>query len=166
MAPTSYQRTYAGPVAVQPTSRAELAQESLSGPAIGALVAAATIYLGFNAGGFFPAAPAVVGAALCLLMVLGVMLVRRPFESFTPALLVPLGLLAGFAIWTLASAIWSDATGRALIEFDRALLYVLVFAFCGMLVPGRRRLEWGLRGSARSAGSRGSPPTSGRSRPT
>jgi O-antigen ligase len=49
-------------------------------------------------------------------------------------------------VWTLVSAAWSDASGRALLEFDRALLYVLVFAFFGMLVPGKRRLEWGLRG--------------------
>ena len=123
----------------------------MRGPAVGVLVAAMTIYLGFNAGGFFPAATASVAVAVCLLAVLGVMLVSRPFESFTPALLVPLTLLAGFAIWTLASALWSGASGRALIEFDRALLYVLVFAFFGMLVPGRRRLEWGLRGFALAA---------------
>jgi O-antigen ligase len=141
----SYQRTYRAPVAVKPSSGAELTQ-LLRGPAVGALIAAMTVYLGFNAGGFFPAAPAVVVIALCLLTVLGVMLVSRPFEGFTPGLLVPLGLLTGFAIWVLASALWSDATGRALIEFDRVLLYLLAFAFFGMLVPGKRRLEWGLRG--------------------
>ncbi len=113
---------------------------------MGFLIAMMTIYLGFNAGGFFPGATATVVLAVCLLMVLGVMLVSRPFESFTPALLVPLALVAAFAIWTLVSAAWSGASGRALLEFDRALLYLLVFAFFGMLVPGKRRLEWGLRG--------------------
>lgn len=116
------------------------------GPAVGVLIAAMTIFLGFNAGGFFPAATATLAIAVCFLMVLGVMLVSRPFESFTPALLIPLALFAGFAIWTLVSATWSGSSGRALIEFDRALLYLLVFAFFGMLVPGKRRLEWGLRG--------------------
>ena len=109
-------------------------------------IAGLTVFLGFNAGGFFPGATAIAALVVCLLAVLGIMLVSRPFESFTPGLLVPLALLAGFAVWTLVSAAWSHAPGRALLEFDRALLYVLVFAFFGMLAPGKRRLEWGLRG--------------------
>jgi O-antigen ligase len=118
----------------------------LRGPAVGVLIAVFTVYLAFNAGGFFPGTTATATLAVCFLLVLGAMLVSRPFESFTPGLLVPLALLAGFAAWTLISATWSDAPGRALLEFDRALLYVLVLAFFGMLVPGHRRLEWGLRG--------------------
>lgn len=120
--------------------------ESGRGPLVGVIVAAATIYFGFNAGGFFPGSVAVVTLAMAVLVVLGVMLISRPFEGFTPALLVPLGLLAAFAAMTLLSATWSGAAGRAILEFDRALLYVLVFAFFGMLVPAHRRLEWGLRG--------------------
>ncbi len=123
----------------------DLAQ-ALRGPAIGVAIAGLTVFLGFNAGGFFPGATAIAALVVCLLMVIGIMLVSRPFESFTPGLLIPLTLLAGFAVWTLVSAAWSGAAGRALLEFDRALLYVLVFAFFGMLAPGRRRLEWGLRG--------------------
>jgi O-antigen ligase len=119
---------------------------ALRGPAVGVPIAGLTVFLGFSAGGFFPGATAIAALVVCLLTVLGIMLVSRPFESFTPGLLVPLALLAGFAVGTLVSAAWSDASGRALLEFDRALLYVLVFAFFGMLVPGKRRLEWGLRG--------------------
>jgi O-antigen ligase len=119
---------------------------SLRGPAVGLVLAALTVFLGFNAGGFFPGSTATAAIALCFLVVLGAMLVSRPFESFTPAFFIPLGLLAGFAAWTLISASWSGATGRALLEFDRVLLYVLAFVFFGMLVPGKRRLEWGLRG--------------------
>ncbi len=135
----------------QPQRRSPGPLEALRGPAVGAVLAAFTVYLGFNAGGFFPGATANAAIAVCLLLVLAIMLVSRPFESFTPALLVPLGLLALFAAWTLASALWSGASGRALLEFDRALLYVLVFAFFGILVPGKRRLEWGLRGLAAAA---------------
>lgn len=123
----------------------ELAQ-TVRGPAVGVVLAALTVFLGFNAGGFFPGSTATAAIAVCFLVVLGAMLVSRPFESFTPAFFIPLGLFAGFAAWTLVSATWSGATGRALLEFDRALLYVLVFVFFGMLVPGKRRLEWGLRG--------------------
>jgi O-antigen ligase len=125
--------------------------QRLRGPAVGILIAALTVYLGFNAGGFFPGATAVATLGACALLVLGIMLVSRPFESFTPALIVPLSLLALFAIWTLVSAAWSGASGRALLEFDRALFYFLVFAFFGMLVPGKRRLEWGIRGLAVAA---------------
>jgi len=130
--------------------RPDLGQR-LRGPAVGVLIALLTVYLGFNAGGFFPGAVAVAAVAVCVALGLGIMLVSRPFESFTPALIVPLALLAAFAVWTLLSATWSGASGRALLEFDRALLYVLVFAFFGMLVPGKRRLEWGLRGFAVAA---------------
>jgi O-antigen ligase len=132
---------------LQPEHRtpANVAQ-TLRGPAVGVLIAVLTVFLGFNAGGYFPAATATATLAVCFLLVLGAMLISRPFENFTPGLLIPLALLAGFAAWTLVSAVWSDAPGRALLEFDRVLLYVLVFAFFGMLVPGHRRLEWGLRG--------------------
>jgi hypothetical protein len=76
---------------------------------------------------------------------------RRPFAGFTPALLVPLGLLGGFAVWTLASTKWSDGSARVLIEFDRALLYVVALAFFAMIAAGRRRLDWGIRGLAVAA---------------
>ncbi len=120
--------------------------QALRGPAVGVAIAGLTVFLGFNAGGFFPGATAIAALVVCLLAVLGIMLVSGPFESFTLGLFLPLALLAGFAAWTLVSAAWSHAPGRALLEFDRALLYVLVLAFFGMLVPGKRRLEWGLRG--------------------
>ena len=117
----------------------------MRGPAVGVLLAALTIYLGFNAGGFFPGAAADAAIALsALLRARGDARSAGPSSSFTVGLLVPLGGCSPlFAAWTLLSALWSDAAGRALVEFDRALLYVLVFAFFGMLVPGRRRLRVG-----------------------
>ncbi|MDA0171282.1 O-antigen ligase family protein [Solirubrobacter taibaiensis] len=44
------------------------------------------------------------------------------------------GALALLAIWTLASATWSDAPARALAEFDRTLLYALVLVLTGSAV--------------------------------
>jgi O-antigen ligase len=126
-------------------------RRSLPGPAVGAVLAALVIYLSFNAGGFFPGATAIATVAVCALLALGILLVKRPFESLTPALGIALGLLAGFALWTLASAAWSGADGRALVEFDRAFFYVLVFALFGLLLRAERRLEWGLRGFAVAA---------------
>jgi O-antigen ligase len=147
---------------VQPKSRASrpgkpAAQPPLDrgrdllGPAAGALLAVLTVYLAFNAGGFFPGSVARAALVICVLLVLAVALIRRPFAGFGPAWAVPAVLLAGFAVWTLASALWSDAAGRALLEFDRALLYLLVFTLFGVLGAGGRRLDWGLRGLAVAA---------------
>jgi O-antigen ligase len=115
------------------------------------LIAALTVYLSFNAGGFFPGATAYAVLAACAVLVLAVASIKRPFAGYTPAFVLPLALLAGFALWTFASALWSGAPGRALVESDRALLYLLVFAVFGMLGSAGSRLEWGLRGFAVAA---------------
>ena len=52
---------------------------------------------------------------------------------------------AGFASWTLISGTWSDAGGRALVEFDRALLYVLALAFYATVPRDRGSLTVLLR---------------------
>ena len=64
------------------------------------------------------------------------------------------GLLAGagaaltlFTVWTLLSADWSGATTRALLEFDRSLLYLLVLVLAGLAagrLGGPGRVLWGL----------------------
>lgn len=120
-------------------------------PLVALPLAALTIYLCFNAGGFFPDGTAYATIGACGLLALGVLLSRRPFAPFGAALTVPLALLAGFAVWTLASALWSETTWRSLFEFDRALLFTLVFAFFGLIGAGERRLEWGMRGFALTA---------------
>jgi O-antigen ligase len=124
------------------TDRGQLAL----GLATGALLAGLTLYLGFNAGGFFAGTTAIVTIALCLLSAAGLLFLPKPLENLTPALLVPLALLTGFAAWTLASATWSGGSARALIEFDRSLLYVLALFFFGAVAGGRGRLDWGIRG--------------------
>jgi O-antigen ligase len=126
-------------------------ERDLRGPVAAALLAALTVYLAFNAGGFFPNTTAYAALATCVALALALVAVPRPFAGFTPGLLVPLGLLAGFAAWTLASGLWSDAPWHGLAEFDRALLYLLAFALFGVLAPAERRLAWGLRGLAVAA---------------
>lgn len=123
-------------------------EQAWRGPAAAAVVAALTIYLSFNAGGFFPDSAATAVLAISALLAVALIVVRRPLAGLGPGLGVPLGLLAGFAAWTLASALWSGLDWRALVEADRALLYVLAFALCGILAIGERRLAWGLRGLA------------------
>lgn len=116
------------------------------GPAAGLVLAAFTVYLSFNAGGFFPGATAYAAVAMAVLLVLGIMLVHEPLTGSAPALLIALGCLAAFAALTLASGSWSDSWSRAVIEFDRVLLYALTLAFFGMLPRRPGLLEWCLRG--------------------
>jgi hypothetical protein len=73
----------------------------------------------------------VVAVTLALVLVGRITLARRPFEGWSPALALGSGAVAALAVWTLASASWSDAPARALSEFDRTLLYGLVLVLTG-----------------------------------
>jgi O-antigen ligase len=106
------------------------------------------VWLSFNGGGFFAGEPALAAAALCVLLVLRVTVAREPGEGFGPPLLLAAGALALLAGWTLASGLWSDAPARALLEFDRALLYLLVLVYCGSFVRTREQVRWVVRGVA------------------
>jgi O-antigen ligase len=92
---------------------------------------ALTLLLAFRAGGFFANVTGLVAGALCILLLLRITSAARPFEGWSAPLAIAAGALTLFAVWTLASASWSDSPARALIEFDRALLYVLVLALVG-----------------------------------
>lgn len=137
-----------------PSAPSEGGEESVrdrwTAPVGGLILAAFTVYLSFNAGGFFPGSVAYATIAMAVLLVLGIMLAYEPLVDSQPALLLALVSLAAFAALTLLSGSWSNSWGRAVIEFDRVLLYVFTLAFFGLL---RRRgtLEWGLRGFALAA---------------
>ena len=104
-----------------------------------AVPGAATAVLAFLAGGYFSVTTGVAVGVLCLLLVAHVTLSERPFSGWSLSLAVMAGFLALFAVWTLLSGGWSDAPVRALIEFDRALLYLLMLLFVGLhaRAPGR-----------------------------
>jgi hypothetical protein len=110
-----------------------------------ALPAALTVALAFVAGGFFPGTIGLTAGLLCLLLLARLTLAERPFAGWSAALAVSTGALALFSVWTLASSGWSDAPGRAMAEFDRALLYVLVLAFLGLHARGPGHLAMLLR---------------------
>lgn len=129
---------------------ANLAQR-LRDPGPGLLLAGLTIFLAFNGGGFFPGATAIAALVLCVALVLRLTLAQHPLAGVSPALVGALALLSAFAVWTLLSGAWSDASGRALLEFDRVLLYVLALAFFGTLAPSVRRLRWAVGGLAVAA---------------
>ena len=99
-----------------------------------ALPAAATIYLAFDDGGFFPDSTAFVAIVTLQALLLRTLLADRPFEGLGAAPGVAIAALAGLATWQLISALWSDSTARALVEYDRTLLYLatlVLFASVG-----------------------------------
>ena len=61
------------------------------------------------------------------------------------------GALALFAVWTLASSRWSGAPGRALLEFDRTLLYLAAFVVSGLFAARAGDLAVVLRWTAAAA---------------
>ena len=97
-----------------------------------ALAGALTAFLAFQAGGFFPAAVGVSAAALAVLLALRVTLAAQPFAGWSASAAVVAAAGAGLAAWVVASAAWSSAPGRALVELDRVLLYLLAFAVCAV----------------------------------
>ena len=95
------------------------------------LPGALIVFMGFNAGGYFPATPAVAALVLAQSLLVRIMQARHPFEGFAPATLVAIAALGGYALLTLLSALWSHAPSRALIEFDRAWFYLLILLLFG-----------------------------------
>ena len=110
-----------------------------------------TAYLGFNAGGFFAGDTATATVVVCFALLLRVTLANEPLAGLGRLGVLAVGLLAAFAAWTLLSAAWSDAPARALIEFDRALLYLvlgLLFATIPRSTRCLRVMLWGFAGAA------------------
>ena len=96
-----------------------------------AVPGAVLIWFGFNSGGFFPGATAVVALALAVFLVLRLTLAEEPLAGVSPALVVAAGALAALAAWALVSSAWSHAPGRAMLEFSRDLTYLLAVAAFG-----------------------------------
>jgi O-antigen ligase len=105
-----------------------------------ALPALAVAFLGFRQGGFFPASPGIVAAVLGIALVLRITLSARPLAGVSAPVVVLVAALALLAVLELASAGWSHAPARALLDFDRTLAYVLGAATLGCLTWTPRRL--------------------------
>jgi O-antigen ligase len=110
------------------------------------LPGALIVFMGFNAGGYFPAAPAVAVIVLAQILLVRIVRSRNPFEGLAPVALVAIGALGLYAALTLASALWSHSSGRALIEFDRAWLYLLILVLFGTVRASTQDLRWLIRG--------------------
>jgi O-antigen ligase len=105
----------------------------------------ATAALAFRAGGYFSVTTGLAVAVLCVLLVAHVTISERPFAGWSLALAAMAAALALFTVWTMLSGDWSDSQARALVESDRALLYLLVLVFVGLHARGPGRLAALLR---------------------
>jgi O-antigen ligase len=110
----------------------------------GALV----VYLAFNAGGYFPNTQGLVTIVLLLVLAGWIGFAEEPFARLGPLFALAAGALVAYAVWTLLSGGWSDSTARALLEFDRALLYLAGLVLFGLAIRERRQLQWVVWGLA------------------
>jgi O-antigen ligase len=104
------------------------------------------VFTGFNAGGYFPATPAIVAVVLTQILLVRIVRSPRPFAGLAPVTLVAIVALGLYTLLTFASMLWSHAAGRALIEGDRAWLYLLVLLLFGTVRASARDLRWLIRG--------------------
>jgi O-antigen ligase len=128
----------------QDTSAVSLSELGLIGLML--LPGALIVFLGFNAGGYFPGTPAVAALVLTQILLVRIVQARHPFEGLAPMTLVVVGALACYAALTLVSGFWSHSMSRALIEFDRVWLYLLVLILFGTVRASTDNLRWLVRG--------------------
>jgi hypothetical protein len=110
------------------------------------------LYLGFNAGGYFAGTTGWATAAMAVVLAVRIAISGRPIAGGVSARLVlAASVFTLFALWTLLSGAWSGNHGRALLEFDRALLYLLVLLVFGSIEqprPAFRYLPLGFAAAA------------------
>lgn len=104
------------------------------------------LFFGFNAGGYFADGQGVGILVLGFALIALVLFSERPFAGVSLRVAVAAGALAAFALWSLASASWSDAPERALLDFHRCLLYLAAVVLFGAIERTEDRLRWLLRG--------------------
>ncbi len=113
--------------------------------ALGLAALAATfgieLWLAFHAGGFFAGTTAIVVLALGLALVAWLMTAARPLDGLSRPLAVAVAGFVLLAGWQLLSQRWSGSPARAVVEFDRTLLYALVVLLAGLVATtaARRR---------------------------
>lgn len=124
------------------TAGSKRTHRSLAGPLAGLALFALVVALGFSGGGYYAGTTGTCAAAIALVLCARTALVRRPFAGFGRATAVAGVALGLLALLSLASLAWSDAPARAVTEYDRTLLYVLVLLGFGSLQRSPARLRW------------------------
>jgi len=124
----------------------------VSSAALLLLPAGLIAYAAFNAGAFYPGPPAYIAVVLALVLFIRAAGAGNPLEGVGVLLSIGAAMFGVYALWTLISEHWSHAPGLALVEFDRALLYLLVMVLFGAIRHTRFRMIWILRVIASAIG--------------
>src|SRR5205085_11955904 len=101
-------------------------ERRIAAAALALLPGALILFFSFNGGRYFAGSVGFAALVVSQMIVVRVLVVDEPFAGFSRPLAAVTTVLALFTGWVLASGLWSDAQDRALIEFDRALLYLLL----------------------------------------
>jgi O-Antigen ligase len=123
-------------------------EERTASAALALLPGALTVYFSFEAGGYFAGSVGFIALLVTQILVVRVLFAERPFAGITRRHAIVVAIFAAYAAWTLASALWSHALDRALVEFDRALLYLLLLLLFGCAPRRAWRMPLMLRGLA------------------
>ena len=109
------------------------------------LPGAATVWLSFNAGGFFAGPLALAAVVALLLLIVRVTSAESPFEGLRLPVVAAAAPLVLFTAWILISSLWSDSSARAMLDYDRALLYLATLLLFGSVVWTQHELRWIVR---------------------
>src|SRR3954454_20608913 len=126
-------------------------ERRIAAAALAPLPDALILFSGFNGGGYFPGSVGFAALVVSQMIAVRVLVVEDPFAGFSRPLAAVTVAMALFTGWVLASGLWSDAQDRALIEFDRALLYLLLLVLMGLLPRRAYRVMWIVRACAAAA---------------
>jgi hypothetical protein len=98
------------------------------------LLAVAVFTAWAAAEGGFPEAAWYPGALFLLgLLAISTWAFRERLRRLPRLVLIALGLLAGFVLWSLLSTLWAESAAVAWEGANRSLLYLLVFALFALL---------------------------------
>src|SRR3954451_15527526 len=117
----------------------------LSEAGLAALPAVLVVWFSFHAGGYFPDATGFMAVLAAVLLMLRLTLNPRPIAGISWIGVAAIAAFGLFVLWTLASAWWSHAPARAMIEFDRALLYLLLLTLYASVPRTVVRMAWMVR---------------------
>src|SRR4051794_28987080 len=126
-------------------------ERRIAAAALALLPGALILFFSFNGGGYFPGTVGFATLVVSQMIAVRVLVVEDPFAGLSRPLAAVTVVMALFAGWILASGLWSDAKDRALIEFDRALLYLLLLVLMGLLPRRAYRVKWIVRACAAAA---------------
>jgi hypothetical protein len=132
-----------------PAARVPATAIARSWPALPAAAVAVFVLLrlGFDQGGYFPAA--YTTAAAIAFIALAVLVLRPAQQRLSTHALVAIGALAAYACWIGLSRLWTVVPDVPLLDMRRAMLYLALFGL-GLLAAdsGRnaRVLVWSLLG--------------------